>query len=115
MGNVTLKAVPEFKYLGSFLSSDCTLEYKINHRINQANRSYGRFRTRVFENHNICLRTKVNVYTAVCLSALLYGSESWVTYRKQVNKLEAFHIHSLQRMMGLTWRNRVSRGHILQR
>ena len=46
---------------------------------------------------------------------LLYASESWVTYRKQVNKLEAFHICSLQRMMSLTWQNRVLHGHILQR
>jgi len=110
-----LNLVSHFKYLGGFLSRDCTIDYEINHRIGQANRSYGRFRSRVFENHNISLKTKIDVYKVVCLSALLYGSETWVLYRKHLKKLETFHIRSLQRMMSLTWRDRVLHSEILQR
>lgn len=113
--NCVLKVVPEFKYLGAFISNNCSLDYELNYRISQANMSYGRFRIRVFENHNICLKTKVRVYRAVCLSALLYGAEAWVLYRKQTNKLESFHIRSLQRMLGLTWRDKVTHSTILQR
>lgn len=110
-----LKFVNNFKYLGGFLSDNCSLDYEVNYRINQANRSYGRLRARVFENHNITLRTKVQVYVAVCLSALLYGSETWVLYRSQIQKLEAFHIRTLQRMMNISWRDMVPHVTILQR
>ena len=110
-----MKIVKEYKYLGGFISDNCSLDYEINYRINQANRSYGRLRERVFESHSISLRTKVQVYTAVCLSALLYGSETWVLYRYHIKKLEAFHIRSLQRIMNVSWRDKIPHVIILQR
>ena len=115
VGDNRLKTVEHFKYLGGFLSNNCTLDYELNYRLNQANISYGRLRARVLENHGISLRTKVRVYRAVCMSALLYGSETWVLYRSQIKRLEAFHIRSLQRIMGITWRDRIPHTIILER
>ena len=77
-----------FRYLGSHISADCQLDDEINHRIKQAHCAFGRLRKRVFENRNIKLKTKVSVYNAVVLSSLLYGSESWTLYRRQLKSLE---------------------------
>ena len=40
------------------------------------------------DDHGIRLDTKVVVYKAVILTALLYGSETWVVYRRHVLKLK---------------------------
>ncbi len=76
INGVPLKTVDNFTYLGSTLSSCCSLDTKIHTWINKASSSFGRLRSRVFENRNLKVSTKVAVYNAVCLSTLLYGAES---------------------------------------
>ena len=112
---VNLKEVSSFKYLGSHIAANCTLDDEINHRIGQANGAYGRLRTKVFENRNLTLKTKVMVYHAVVVSSLLYGSETWTLYRRQVRLLEKFHMNSLRKILDVTWRDRVSNVEVLRR
>jgi len=47
------------------------------------------------------IETKVAVYKAVCIYALLYGCEAWTTYSSHVRNLESFHIRCLQRILGV--------------
>ena len=76
-----LKNVDNFKYLGSILSSSCDLEPEVQNLVRQASASFGKLRVRVFTNRDLTINTKVRVYVAICLSILLYGSESWTLYR----------------------------------
>ncbi len=110
-----LKNVPDFKYLGSFLSTTSNLDIEIQHRIKQAAASFGRLRDRVFQNEDLTLNTKVTVYRAICLSSLLYGCEAWTLYRRHLKLLEALHIKCLQKILGITWRDRIPHIDILQR
>ena len=110
-----LKQVDSFTYLGSVLSNKHNIDEEITSRINHASASFGRLRSRVFDNNNLKINTKVSVYAAVCLSTLLYGAESWTVYRRHLKLLEAFHIRCLQRILGLTWRDKVPHTEILQR
>ena len=110
-----LKEVLSYKYLGSHISANCSLDDEISHRLGQANGAYGRLRTRVFENHDLTLSTKIMVYHAVVISALLYGSEAWTLYQRQVKLLEQFHMKSLRKLLGVTWRDRVSNLEVLRR
>ena len=48
--------------------------------------------SRVFRNRGLTISTKAAVYKAVCLSTLLYGSETWTPY-------QAFHIRCLHRIL----------------
>ena len=98
-----------FTYLGSTLSSCCSLDTEIHTRINKASSSFGRLRSRVFENRNLKVSTKVAVYNALCLSTLLYGAKSWTPYRQHISNLEAFHIRCLQKILGLSWEDRILR------
>ena len=104
-----------FKYLGAWLSNDCKLDTKISNRICKASSSFGRLQARVFKNHNLTLATKIKVYTAVCLSTLLYGSESWTVYSRHVKLLESWHIKSLRCILGVTWRDRLTYEEIYRR
>ncbi len=96
-----------FTYLGSTLSSCCSLDTEIHTQINKASSSFGRLRSRVFENRNLKVSTKVAVYNAVCLSTLLYGAEAWTPYGQHIINLEAFHICCLQKILNLSWEDRI--------
>ena len=113
--NVPLKEVQSFKYLGSHISSNCHLDDEISYRVQQANRAFGRLSTRVFHNKNLTVSTKVSVYNAIVLSSLLYGSETWTLYRQQMRSLESFHMRSLRRILGVTWKDKVPNTEVLRR
>ena len=71
--DVEVKVVDSFKYLGSMISNDGSLDKKIASRISKANQALGRLRSRLLNHHNITLDTKLKVYRAVILSSLLSG------------------------------------------
>lgn len=96
-----VKQVENFKYLGSVLTNKHNIDAEVLARINRASASFGRLRSRVFENTNLRIKTKESVYIAVCLSTLLYGAESWTTNRRHIKQLGSFHIRFLQRILGL--------------
>ena len=110
IGNTALKTVEHFKYLGSVISSDCSLD-----RISKASQALGRLRTRMMNHKSIKLPTKIKVYKAVVLTSLLYGCETWILYRKHIKQLEHFHMRSLRSIMGIKWQDRVTNLEVLDR
>ena len=54
------------------------------------------------------------VYRACVLSTLLYGSESWPTYTTQEDELNAFHMRSLRRILGIKWDDYVTNKTVLE-
>ena len=93
--------------------SECVVT-EIDSRIRHASAAFGRLLSRVYINRDLSTATKVAVYKAVCIYALLYGCEAWTTYSSHVRNLESFHIRCLQRILGLTWADRVPHATILQ-
>ena len=59
--------------------------------------------------------TKMRVYQACVLSTLLCGSETWTLYTRQERRLNAFHLHSLRKILGITWQDRVPNKNVLER
>ena len=118
--HITINSTPlpttsSFKYLGTHISDDCKLDSEINYRISQASRAFGRLQTRVFKNQNLKTQTKIGVYSAVCLSILLYGSEAWTLYARHLRTLEAWHIRSLRFILNVTWRDKLTHEEIFRR
>ena len=72
-----LKTVDDFKYLGSVISSDGSLDKEIIALICKASQALGHLKTRVLNQHNMRQSTKLKVYKAVVLTSLLYGCETW--------------------------------------
>ena len=54
----SLAIVPLFKYLGSILSEDCSIDLKINNWLKQASAAFGK-RTHWLANSDLHLHTKV--------------------------------------------------------
>lgn len=84
---------------GSILSSNCDLTSDVQHRTMQAFTAFGRLSRRVFYNHNLTLATKVLMYKAVCISALLCGCGTWTPYRQHIKALGRCHVRCLRSML----------------
>ena len=69
----------------------------------------------MFQNHDLNLKTKTAVYRAVILPTLLYGSESWTSYRRHIKQLEQTQQRHLRQIMHIRWFHKVSNAEVLQR
>ncbi|XP_063609538.1 uncharacterized protein LOC134783560 [Penaeus indicus] len=111
----SLEHVEHFPYLGSILSKDTSCEADIEKRIKSAHAAYGRLARRVFDNHDLSIKTKVMVFQAVVLSTLLYACETWTTYRRDLKKLESFQQAKLRCLLRIPWEQRVTNNEVLSR
>lgn len=115
LGEMRLRQVEKFKYLGSNITATCDLESEINHRIALAAAAFGKLRLKVFRSHDLRLSTKISVYLAIVLPNLLYSSETWVLYRHQIRTLDRFHIKCLRDILNIKWADRVRNTDVLRR
>ena len=110
-----LAIVDNFKYLGSTIAADARLDKEIESRLSKANKAFGRLTKRVWKNKNLKKHTKVKVYRAVVLPTLLYGAETWVTYRRHIRTLERFHQRCLRSILKVHWQDHITNQEILIR
>jgi hypothetical protein len=110
-----LKVVDQFTYLGSTVTDDDTLDKEISSRLQKAGAAYGKLCKRVWKPSGITVQTKIAVYRACILSILLYGCQTWNTYKKHVDRLERFNARCLRRLLGITWQEMVPRTEVLNR
>ena len=114
IGETELKSVQQFTYLGCTISSNARIDGEIDNRLAKANCAFGRLHKRVWKNKHLRSTTKVSVYKAVVLTTLLYGSESWVTYRNHIKLLERFHQRCLRTILNIHWSDFVNNLTVLE-
>ncbi|CAH1266638.1 Hypp3464 [Branchiostoma lanceolatum] len=110
-----LNTVEHFTYLGSVISNDASVAKDLDNRLSKASSAFGRLQKRVWKSHSLRLATKILVYRAVVVTTLLYGSEAWVLYRKQVKLLERFHQRCLRSILGIKWQDYTTNNEVLKR
>ena len=114
IGVDVLKPVHQFTYLGCAITSDAKIDREVDNRLAKANSAFGRLYKRVWNSKHLKNVTKISVYRAVVLTTLLYGSESWVTYRHHLRLLERFHQRCLRIILKIHWSNFVTNVEVLQ-
>ena len=87
VNDTALNVVDKFCYLGSVLAQNAEINDDITRRIGAASAAFGRLETRLWKERGVRLSTKVAVYKAVVITTLLYGCESWITYRRHIRSL----------------------------
>ncbi len=110
-----LSNVTTFKYLGSTISSDGSLDQEINTRVQKASQALGRLCSKVLQHSGIRLSTNLKVYKAMVLTSLLYGCETWTLYRRHIKQLEQFHHRSRRSIMKIRWQDKVTNQEVLDR
>eukprot|EP00745_Piridium_sociabile_P040226 TRINITY_DN767_c0_g1_i3.p1 TRINITY_DN767_c0_g1~~TRINITY_DN767_c0_g1_i3.p1 ORF type:complete len:1045 (-),score=247.16 TRINITY_DN767_c0_g1_i3:182-3316(-) len=110
-----LNNVDTFTYLGSCITSTCSMDREVSNRISKASASFGRLSARVWNERGLTQKTKIAVYKAVVLTSLLYGCETWTLYRRQVKTLDQFHLRCLRRILRISWQDGVSNTEVLRR
>ena len=110
-----LNAVKTFKYLGSTVSCDGSLDVEITARIAKATAAFGRLTKRLWTNRNIRLDTKIGVYRAAVVTSLLFGCEAWTLKKAHIVRLEKFHQTTLRRIARIRWFHKVTNYEVLSR
>ena len=77
VGTGMVEMVKNFTYLGSNLSSDCDATCEVKCRLARASKAFGAMQVPIFSNQFLSINTKRSVYTAVVISILLHGTETW--------------------------------------
>ena len=112
---LTLNVDITFKYTGSTIANDCSLDKQLSARIQSISAAFGRLRERLWNKHNIKLVTKCKVYRAIILSCLMYSSDTYTLNRRHIQRLSHMHLHHLRAILGIRWSDRVTNNEVLQR
>ena len=94
-------------HLGSKVTTDGHSAPEVMRRIALAASAMNQL-GRVWRQRNLSLVTKLRLYESCVLSVLLYCAETWTLLKTDVNRLQAFHMRSLRRILGIRWFNHVT-------
>ena len=75
----TFNIADQFTYLSADISRDGEYTAEVNTRIAKAAREFGCLRRPIFQDRNLSIATKRQVYCAVVLPMLLNGAETWAS------------------------------------
>ena len=75
--DTNIQRVSQFKYLGSILRSDNSVDAEVESRINRAAQVFSSISRLVWYQNKIKVSTKIKLFKSVIIPTLLYGSETW--------------------------------------
>ena len=100
-----------FKYLGSMVSQDGSIDKEVGSRVQAAWNNWRRT-SGVLCDKRISARVKGRVYKAVVRPALLYGAETWALKKVQERKIDVAEMRMLRWMCGVTKLDKIRNVHI---
>jgi hypothetical protein len=99
VGNLRFKNVTEFRYLGSYVTSDNDTNFEVAARIQSGNRclfALGHlFRSRVLSR-----RAKLRIYNTIIRPVVTYGCDTWSLTVRAQERLLVFENKVLRRILG---------------
>ena len=107
--------VDSFTYLGSLITNDGSSSRDITFRIAKAASAMCRLSNPLFRKHRISIRTKINMYRALVVSVLLYGSEAWATTLADRRHLDVFDMRCQRCLLCVFWQQHFSNQSIRER
>ena len=109
----TLEEVQHFQYLGSYISIDGTNEEDIKNRSGKATSTFQRMQ-KIWNSKSISLSIKFKLYSTTVLPIAIYASETWKTNKKDFKKLSSFHLRCIRKILGITYKDRVTNEKVLE-
>ena len=99
-----LKNVDHFKYLGSVIDKDGTIDRDVDLRVQAAWASWRKL-TGVLYDRKIPLRLKAKIYETIIRPALPYGSECWAMKVTNKRKIATTEMRMLRGILGVSRRD----------
>ena len=112
--NKRIEHVNKFRYLGCWITSDLNPETEIRCRIESARSAFLRMK-RLLTNPTISLHIRYRFVKAYIYSIVLYGTESWTLKARSMQRLEAFEMWVMRRMLKISWTEHTSNETVLRR
>ena len=103
-----------FTYLGSVVHNDGGSSHEVLRRIGKAHGVMDSLNSSIWRCRYLCKRTKIRVFEALVLPVLLYGCETWTLNANLRRRIDAFGNKCLRRIMGYSWRDRVTNQRLLR-
>ena len=97
LGPDPLETVPQFKYLGRWITQDDDDAMAVRAQLVKARKVWAGV-GKILSREQVSPRTSGKFYMAIVQSVLLYGSESWCIGPALLARLEGFHIRCCYRM-----------------
>ena len=88
--DINIEQVTQFKYLGSILNSDNTVDAEVESRIDKASQVFRSLSRLVWYQRKIKVSTKLKLFKAIIIPTLLYGSETWNVLQCHIQRLQVF-------------------------
>jgi hypothetical protein len=95
--NGSFERVEEFKYLGTTLRSDNSIQEEIKSRLKSGNACYHSVRCLLSSS---LLSKNLKIYRTIILPVVLYGCETWSLTLKEEPRLTVFENRVLRRIFG---------------
>lgn len=112
VGGGTVHFCSQFRYLGSWVSSDLCDDHDIDARIQSAGAAFGFLRRPFFASRRVPHQHKKLAFEGLILSILLYGSEAWTVSARTRKRLQNFFNRCARTMCRVTrwhtWKQRIS-------
>jgi hypothetical protein len=93
------KGVKEFKYWGTTLTNQNSIQEKIKSRLNSENACYHSV-PNLLSSSLLSKNTKIKIYRTVILPVVLYGCETWSVTLREEYRLRVFENRVLRRIFG---------------
>ena len=97
--NSSIERVEEFKYLGTTLTNQNSIQEEIKSRLKSGNACYHSVQNLLFSSL-LSKNLKIKIYRTVILSVVLYGCETWSLTLREEHRLRVFENRMLRRIFG---------------
>ena len=114
INNQIIEQVKKFKYLGTTLNStwDCDVEVKT--RVAIARTAFAKFNNYLLR-REVSLNLRIRVLKCYIWPILMYGSETWSLKLRSLNRVEAFEMWCLRRLLKIPWVDHITNEEVLRR
>jgi len=97
--NISIERVEEFKYLGTTLTNQNSIQEEIKRRLRLGNVCYYSIQN-ILSSSLQSKKLKVKIYRTIILPVVLYGCETWSLILRDERSLRVFENRVLRRVFG---------------
>lgn len=114
VSNQLIEEVKQFTYLGSIVAADGGTNVDVNRRIGRAFAVFQQLQP-IWARRTIHTNSKLRLFNSIIIPTAIYASETWKSSRAVIHKLNVFQQRCLRRILGVSYRDRISNEEILRR